>query len=94
MTNKTNEVLNYLKKNKEITSRQAIELFTATRLSRIIYDLRCKGYNIITKKEECVDRYGNTCYFARYVYLGTKMKAEDVISKIFGDIFPCVRKKK
>lgn len=83
MTNKTNEVLNYLQKNKEITSRQAIELFTATRLSRIIYDLRCKGYNIITQKEECVDRYGNTCHFARYVYLGKQKPIKDILDEIF-----------
>ena len=72
MTNKTNEVLKYLQNNKEITSRQAIEFFGATRLSRIIYDLKGKGYNIITQKEECIDRYCNTCRFARYIYLGKK----------------------
>lgn len=94
MTNKTNEVLKYLQKNKEITSEQAINFFGATRLSAIIFKLRKRGYNIITKREEIFDRYGNYCPFARYVYLGMKMTPEDVISDIFGDVFPCVRKKK
>lgn len=70
MTNKTEEVLRYLQRNKSITSWNAIDAFGATRLSGIIYRLKKRGYNIITKKEEIIDRYGNTCQFARYVYLG------------------------
>lgn len=87
MTNKTNEVLRHLQKHKTITSRQAIELFTATRLSRIIFDLRKKGYNIITRKEECIDRYGNTCQFARYIYLGQNPSGKEVFKNVFGDLF-------
>lgn len=74
MTNKTNEVLKYLQKNKSITSWVSIAEFGATRLSAIIYQLKKKGYNIITQREELVDRYGNTCRFARYVYLGKEQK--------------------
>ena len=74
MTNKTQEVLKYLQKNKSITSWNAIDAFGATRLSGIIYRLKKQGYNIITKREEVVDRYGNTCQFARYVYLGKEQK--------------------
>lgn len=74
MTNKTQEVLRYLQKNKSITSWNAIDAFGATRLSGIIYRLKKQGYNIITKREEIVDRYGNTCQFARYVYLGKEQK--------------------
>jgi len=70
MTNKTQEVLKHLQKYKSITSMEAIDNFGATRLSDIIYRLRDKGYNILTKKEDCVDRYGNTCQFGRYIYLG------------------------
>ena len=92
MTNKTTEVLKYLQKKKSITSQEAIDMFMATRLSRIIFDLKNKGYNIITKTEECVDRYGNTCRFARYVYLGEKMTPDDILSDIFG--FPSVFWKK
>lgn len=42
MTNKTALVLNHLQKKKTITSWEAIELFGATRLSAIIYNLRKK----------------------------------------------------
>ena len=76
MTNKTQEVLKHLQNNKEITSRQAIEFFGATRLSAIIFKLRKRGYNIITKREECIDRYGNTCRFGRYIYLGKKQRPD------------------
>lgn len=74
MTNKTEEVLKYLQNHKSITSWIAISDFGATRLSAIIYQLKKKGYNIITKREEVVDRYGNTCRFARYIYLGKEQK--------------------
>ncbi len=77
MTNKTNEVLNHLLKKKNITSIEAIELFGATRLSAIIFKLRERGYNIVTKKEECVDRYGNVCRYGRYIYLGTNNSNND-----------------
>ena len=76
MTNKTQEVLKHLQNNNEITSRQAIELFGATRLSAIIFKLRKRGYNIITKREEIIDRYGNTCQFARYIYLGKNLRPD------------------
>ena len=72
--NKTQAVLEYLQKNKSITSLMAIDMFGATRLSSIIYRLKKQGNNIITKREELVDRYGNTCQFARYVYLGKEQK--------------------
>ena len=69
MTNKTNEVLKHLQTKKDITSMEAIELYGATRLSAIIFNLKKKGYNIICRREECVDRYGNICRFGRYVLL-------------------------
>ena len=70
-TTKTSEVLSYLKKNGSITTMEAIENFGATRLSAIIYELR-KNYNIDTIDMECVDRYGTTCHYGRYVYRGEK----------------------
>lgn len=70
MTNKTTEVLKHLQKHKTITSMEAIDLFGATRLSDIIFRLRNKGYDILTKKEDWIDRYGNACQFGRYIYLG------------------------
>lgn len=70
-TTKTSEVLSYLKKNGSITSMQAIEMFGATRLSAIIFCLR-KNHEIDTLDMECVDRYGKTCHFGKYVYRGEK----------------------
>ena len=78
MTNKTTEVLKYLQKNKSITSMEAIDKFGATRLSDIIFRLRGKGHNIVTNKEEQIDRYGNTCYFGRYVYLGKEKTLDEL----------------
>lgn len=96
MTNKTNEVLKHLQDKKSITSIEAIDLYGATRLSAIIFNLKKKGYDIITKREECVDRYGNTCQFARYIYLSSKPKNKDVdfFEQVFGDVFPSIWRKK
>ena len=78
-TNKTNEVLNYLKKHKTITSMQAIEMFGATRLSAIIFQLR-KKYLINTLRVEIVDRYGRNCYYGKYIYLGEIKNGTNSIS--------------
>lgn len=68
-TNKTKEVLNYLKEKGSITSMEAINEFGATRLSAIIFNLR-KHYDIETIEMVCNDRYGRECHFARYTYKG------------------------
>lgn len=60
------EVLKYLKKHKYITSYQAFELFGATRLSAIIFDLRKEGHEIAGIWETIVDRYGDKKRFLRY----------------------------
>ena len=46
---------------------EAINMFGATRLSAIIFQLRKKGYDITTFDIEKVDKYGHCCKFARYV---------------------------
>lgn len=94
MTNKTQEVLKHLKTKKSITSMEAIDLYGATRLSAIIFNLKNNGYDIITKREECIDRYGNTCRFARYVYLGKQKLDKDFFEQAFGDVFPSIWRKK
>ena len=94
MTNKTNEVLKHLQREKSITSIEAIKYYGATRLSAIIFKLKNNGYNIITKREESIDRYGNTCRFARYIYLGKQKSDKDFFEKIFGDVFPSIWRKK
>ncbi len=60
------EVLKYLQTHKGITSMQAIEKFGATRLSAIIFDLKRKGYNIVTIMKDGENRYGESVRFAEY----------------------------
>lgn len=66
---KTTEVLKHLKVKGSITSLEAFELYGATRLSAIIFNLRKKGYDIKTTDGACIDRYGHKCNFARYTLI-------------------------
>tara|TARA_R100000773_G_scaffold15341_1_gene13952 strand:+ start:120 stop:329 length:210 start_codon:yes stop_codon:yes gene_type:complete len=59
-----NQILNHLKKHKFITSWEAIQEYRITRLSARIYELREKGYQIITKN---ITENGKT--FAEYSLL-------------------------
>lgn len=63
------DVLNYLKRYKSITSLKAIQLYGATRLSGIIYTLRSEGYDIKTDLKNVKTRYGNA-NIAVYKYNG------------------------
>lgn len=66
---KESKVLDYLRTHKRgITSMQAIELFKATRLSAIIFELR-KKHNIVTITEYGTSEDGHKYPYARYVYL-------------------------
>ena len=71
---KSKLVLNHLLKHKSITSFEAIEHYSATRLSSIIFVLRRKGYGIITKDVTIKDKYGNPCVFGKYVFLHLPLK--------------------
>ena len=64
--NKTTEVLKHLKEHGSITSLEAFNLYGATRLSAIIFNLKKKGYDITTTDGSCIDRYGHNCQFAKY----------------------------
>lgn len=68
MANKTTEVLRHLQEHGSITSMEAIQLFGATRLSAIIFNLRRRGHNIVTIEKQGVDRYGHQMKYANYVY--------------------------
>ncbi len=68
-TTKSSEVLKHLKVKGHITSLEAFQLYGATRLSAIIFELRKKGYNIKTTDGTCIDRYGHRCNFAKYVLI-------------------------
>ena len=74
---KEQKVLNYLKTHRRgITSLQAIDLCTATRLSAIIYNLR-KKHNIETIIEQGISEEGYKYPYARYVYLGERFKSQE-----------------
>lgn len=60
-------VLAHLKEHGSITSLQAINLYGATRLSAIIFDLRHKGYKITTEKLDVKTRFGHTSRPAKYI---------------------------
>lgn len=64
---KTTKVLEHLKKYGHITSLEAISLYSATRLSAIIYNLRKKGYDIETKDIDFTDRFGTKSHYGKYV---------------------------
>lgn len=68
-TTQRNEVLNYLKEHKTITSLEAIERFGATRLADIIYNFRKRGHLIETIDCAGKTRYGDTCVYAKYKYI-------------------------
>lgn len=64
------KVLKYIQTHKKgITSMQAIEMFKATRLSAIIFELR-KRYKIMSISEQGITEDGYTYPYARYVYQG------------------------
>jgi hypothetical protein len=60
-------VLAHLLKHKSITSLEAIDKYSATRLSAIIFNLRKLKYGIITKDVTIKDKYGNPCTYGKYV---------------------------
>ena len=64
---KTEKVMIHLREHNTITSLEAIELYGATRLSAIIYNLRKQGMNIRTDKIEFVDRFGSKAFYGKYV---------------------------
>lgn len=70
-TTQRSEILRHLKEHGTITSKEAFELYGATRLSAQIFDLR-KKYIIETHMMTGYTRYGDTCNYAKYEYKGEK----------------------
>lgn len=64
---KTQKVTEHLQKYGCITSLEAIELYKATRLSAIIFNLRKRGLNIETINIPFVDIYGAKSTYGKYV---------------------------
>jgi len=67
-TNKTQLVKNHLMTKGNITSWEAIELYSATRLSAIIYVLRDRGMRIDSHDIPHTDKYGNETTYTKYVF--------------------------
>jgi len=63
--NQKDQVLNHFSKKKSITSWEAIQKYGITRLADTIFQLKNKGYNIMTVQET---KDGKK--WARYVYMG------------------------
>ena len=73
-TNKTEAVLKHLMENKNgITSLEAIHKWAATRLSAIIFNLRERGYSIVSTEETGTDMFRRTCTWTRYRLAGDKL---------------------
>lgn len=64
---KTQKVLEHLHEHGCITSLEAIELYKATRLSAIIFNLRKRGMHIETINIPFVDIYGTKSSYGKYV---------------------------
>lgn len=61
------DIKKYIETHKKgITSIEAINMFGATRLSGIIFDLRKSGMNIVTKMKSVDNRYGGKSQIAVY----------------------------
>lgn len=67
MRGQRNAILNHLKSGKSITSKEAYELYGATRLSGIIFDLKNMGYSIHTIMVDGKTRFGDSCKYAKYI---------------------------
>jgi hypothetical protein len=63
---KTDKILCHLELEGSITSWEAIQEYGVTRLSAIIFNLRKKGYNIVSVPYEFTDRYGDKSTYVRY----------------------------
>ena len=64
--NKHEAVKKHLQNKKTITSWEAIELYGATRLSAIIFNLKKSGMPITTKQVAFTDRFGNKGICTQY----------------------------
>ena len=65
-------ILEHLQTYGSITSWQAIEKYGFTRLSHYIYLLRNQGYNITSKQETQLNRFGDKVHFNKYVLEGAE----------------------
>ena len=67
---KTQGVLNYLKAYGSISHKEAVEHFHLYRLGSVIFELRKRGYDIITENVEFKSEYGIKGNYAVYHLIG------------------------
>jgi hypothetical protein len=67
--NKTDQVLKHLKEKGSIDSWSAIQLYGATRLSAIVFNLRKKGYEIVSIPNSVLDQNNKVCNYTNYQLL-------------------------
>ena len=65
---KYKQVLKHLIEKGQIDSWTAINLYGATRLSAIIFDLKKAGYNIRSVRNTAFDRNNKICNFTTYIF--------------------------
>lgn len=66
----TQDVLDYMKENGGITSKEAFQRFGATRLSGLIWGLRKQGYEIDSVPKKVKTRYGKETQICVYTLKG------------------------
>jgi hypothetical protein len=71
-------VKRHLLQHKIITSWEAIEMYGATRLAAIIFNLRGEGFLIDSYDIQDHDRHGNISTYVRYVMLATPEQNEQI----------------
>ncbi len=76
-------VLSHLKSGQTITSLDAINLYGATRLSAIIFNLRQRGLNIATLPTTIKDRFGNSTTYAKYKLLDLDIEPRELEEDLF-----------
>lgn len=59
-------VLDYINEFGSITTLEAFRDLGVTRLSARIFELRKKGYIIVSEDEKSKNRYGDVVHYARY----------------------------
>ena len=66
----TGMILEYVKKNGGITSKEAADYLGCMRLAARIADLEKEGYSFMKTKEKAKNRFGKKVFFTKYSLKG------------------------
>lgn len=81
--NQKQRILEHIQKHGSITQKEAWELYGASRLSAIIYDLKNKdGYNIQTEMVKGKNRYGESTCYGSYSFIEQDKMIQENINHI------------